>query len=76
MEHVGGVRLAGTLELRLRAAEDHPRVEGWHEGAEWIDSGTLLERVNFVGKELGNVKNPGVRGIIDRRIKSSIAVAK
>ena len=30
-----------------------PSVEGWHEGAEWIDSGALVERVNFVGKELG-----------------------
>jgi len=33
---------------------------------EWIDSGALVERVNFVGKELSNVKNPGSRRIIDR----------
>jgi hypothetical protein len=39
---------------------------GWHEGAEWIDSGALVERVNFVSKEMGNVMNPGVRSIIDR----------
>jgi hypothetical protein len=43
-----------------------PSVEGWHEGAEWIDSGALVERVNFVGKELGNPGNPGVKAIIDR----------
>lgn len=31
-----------------------------------IDSGALVERVNFVGKELGNPDNPGVKAIIDR----------
>ena len=24
-----------------------PTVEGWHTGHEWIDSGTLVERINF-----------------------------
>ena len=43
-----------------------PSVEGWHEGLEWIDSGSLLERINFIAKELSNVHNPGVRAIIDR----------
>ena len=33
---------------------------------EWIDSGSLLERINFIAKELSNVQNPGVRAIIDR----------
>jgi hypothetical protein len=41
-------------------------VEGWHEGVEWIDSGALVERVNFAAKELGDVSRPGVRAIIDR----------
>jgi hypothetical protein len=48
-----------------------PSVEGWHEGAEWIDSGALVERVNFASKELGNVMNPGVRSIIDRLASES-----
>jgi hypothetical protein len=43
-----------------------PSVEGWHEGTEWIDSGSLVERINFITKELSNVRNPGVRAIIDR----------
>ncbi len=41
-------------------------VEGWHEGEEWIDSGALVERVNFVASELGDVNKPGIRAIIDR----------
>ena len=77
---IGAVRLAGSYRQPTFGADQlarytmymgqglfqPPSVEGWHEGMEWIDSGTLLERVNFVGSELGNVKNPGVRAIIDR----------
>ena len=33
---------------------------------EWIDSGSLVERINFITRELGNVQNPGVRAIINR----------
>ena len=43
-----------------------PSVEGWHEGMEWIDSGSLVERVNFAAQELSSLDKPGVRAIIDR----------
>jgi uncharacterized protein (DUF1800 family) len=43
-----------------------PTVEGWHTGQEWIDSGTLVERINFTADQLGNIKLPGIRAIIDR----------
>ena len=43
-----------------------PTVEGWHTGPEWIDSGTLVERVNFAAAQVGNTRLPGVRAIIDR----------
>jgi uncharacterized protein (DUF1800 family) len=43
-----------------------PTVEGWHEGTEWINSGSLIERVNFAAKLMSNVDRPGVRAIIDR----------
>lgn len=43
-----------------------PTVEGWHSGREWIDSGTLVERINFAADQVGNVELPGVRAIIDR----------
>ena len=43
-----------------------PSVEGWHEGAEWIDSGSLVERVNFASRYLGDPGSPGVRAIADR----------
>ena len=43
-----------------------PTVEGWHTGKEWIDSGTLVERINFVGDQVGNLDLPGVKLIADR----------
>ena len=48
-----------------------PSVEGWHQGVEWIDTGTLVERVNFSSKHLGNLDAPGVRAIVER-IKSQM----
>jgi len=43
-----------------------PTVEGWHTGKEWIDSGTLVERINFTADNVGNTNLPGVRAIITR----------
>jgi uncharacterized protein (DUF1800 family) len=43
-----------------------PTVEGWHTGKEWIDSGTLVERINFTADYVGNVNLPGVQDIIAR----------
>ena len=43
-----------------------PTVEGWHTGAEWINGGTLNERVNFAVNEVGDATKPGVREIVDR----------
>ena len=43
-----------------------PTVEGWHTGPEWIDSGTLVERVNFAAECLGKTDLPGVRAMIER----------
>ncbi len=43
-----------------------PSVEGWHTGAEWINSGTLMKRVNFAASVLGDADRPGIRAILDR----------
>jgi uncharacterized protein (DUF1800 family) len=43
-----------------------PTVEGWHTGKEWIDSGTLVERINFTADYLANTNLPGVQDIITR----------
>ena len=43
-----------------------PTVEGWHTGREWIDSGALVERVNFAADQIGDTSKPGVRRLIQR----------
>jgi uncharacterized protein (DUF1800 family) len=80
-EHVVGImRLVGdyaspkpgfgdiSLECRYMGQDllNPPSVEGWHMGKEWIDTGCLVERVNFGAKQLGDVSKPGVQRIIER----------
>jgi len=43
-----------------------PSVEGWHTGAEWINSGSLMQRVNFTAELVGDVSRPGIKAILDR----------
>ena len=45
---------------------DPPSVEGWHTGKEWINSGALVERVNFASSRVGDVTKPGVKSLINR----------
>lgn len=77
---VGGLRFAGSYDKRPVLGVETiaqqtffmgqgllmpPTVEGWHEGDEWVDSGALVERINFVSNEMRNVNHPGIRYIID-----------
>jgi uncharacterized protein (DUF1800 family) len=43
-----------------------PSVEGWHTGREWINSGSLMARINFVASQVGDPSLPGVRAIVER----------
>ena len=42
-----------------------PSVEGWREGVDWIDTGTLIERINFASEQFGDSRKPGVGAMID-----------
>ena len=84
---VGTMRLVGdfsspkpgmnamALNIRYMGQDlmNPPTVEGWHTGREWIDSGTLVERINFTADAVGNTSLPGVQTII-RRLASEGAV--
>ena len=56
------------MELRYMGQDiaNPPTVEGWHTGKEWINSGTLVERINWTADYVGNVNLSGVRSIINR----------
>ena len=43
-----------------------PSVEGWHSGVEWVNSGSLIKRTNFIAKMLSEAHHPGLRRMIDR----------
>jgi len=40
-----------------------PSVEGWHTGKEWIDGGTLVQRINFIADRVGDLNYPGIQDI-------------
>jgi hypothetical protein len=52
-----------------------PTVEGWHTGHEWIDSGTLVERINFASSYLGNTTLPGVQDMISRLMARGVSLS-
>ena len=82
---VGTLRLAGGLDIPSsdtyaaagacsvmgQALLSPPSVEGWQGGSEWINTGTYVQRVNFVGRILGDPTKPGVRAIVDRIARSA-----
>jgi uncharacterized protein (DUF1800 family) len=49
-----------------QALMDPPSVEGWHTGNEWINSGSLLARINFVADRVADTNLPGVKSIVDK----------
>ena len=54
---------------------DPPSVEGWHTGKEWINSGALVKRVNFLTDTMGDVNLPGVRKIIEKVAEGSVTTS-
>ena len=67
----GSAGAAGATGSMGQALYRPPSVEGWHEGKEWIESGALMERVNFVAKLFRDPSKQGVRDIIDRIASSN-----
>ena len=76
----GAVRMSGghrfpdvsDINLGLQAGFmgqqllDPPSVEGWHTGNEWINTASLMTRINFAAEQFADASLPGVRSIIER----------
>ncbi len=45
-----------------------PSVEGWDGGLAWIDTGALVERMNFASETLGDSGTPGARALMRRLV--------
>ena len=41
-----------------------PSVKGWDGGLSWINTGLLMERVNFAAQEIGDLNKPGVQELV------------
>ena len=54
-----------------QAILDPPSVEGWHTGKEWINSGSLVKRINFVADRVSDTELPGVKSIVKRVAESN-----
>ncbi len=62
----GLVEIAGMTTVMGQHLMNPPTVEGWHTGKEWIDGGTLNERINFAVSEMSDAGKPGIQAIISR----------
>jgi hypothetical protein len=52
-----------------------PSVEGWHTGKEWIDGGSLVQRINFIADRVGNLTYPGIRDIVQALASEGPAIS-
>ena len=77
---VGTLRLTGDMkgpDKRLmemgqqtnymgQSLHDPPSVEGWQTGRDWINSGSVVKRINIVADHVSNLDLPGVQSIVRR----------
>jgi uncharacterized protein (DUF1800 family) len=66
----GLLALDSASTLMGQKLMDPPTVEGWHTGKEWIDGGTLTERVNFAVDQVKSTSKPGPQAVL-RRLRQS-----
>ena len=63
---LNGSLFEGPMAIMGQRLMNPPTVEGWHTGHEWIDSGTLSERVGFVENQFRDISKPGIKSMIER----------
>jgi uncharacterized protein (DUF1800 family) len=64
-----------ACQVMGQALFDPPSVEGWHTGKEWIDGGTLVERVNFAVGKVRDPRTPCVTAITNRLAEDGAPVS-
>ena len=62
----GITNLANAANFMGQEILNPPTVEGWHTGTEWVDTGTLVERVNSSTLVIGDTLQPGIQTMIQR----------
>ena len=54
------------MDFMGQTLNNPPSVEGWDGGLAWIDTGALVERMNFASEELGSTETPGGQALMRR----------
>ena len=62
--------LHGLSTVMGQTLLDPPTVEGWHTGKEWIDGGSLTERINYAVDLISDMNNSGSKSLVDSLIYS------
>ena len=60
------ISLAGSASSTGQALLNPPSVEGWHTGKEWLNTASLVNRVNFAVQQFSDVDRLGVRSMVGR----------
>ncbi|MGH2368651.1 MAG: DUF1800 domain-containing protein [Chloroflexota bacterium] len=60
----GVQRLAAATNYMGQELLNPPSVKGWDGGLAWINTGLLMERVNFAAQELGDPTKPGAQQLV------------
>jgi hypothetical protein len=68
----GDANLLGVMGQQLL---NPPSVEGWHTGTEWLDTGNLVERINYAASKFADVNKPGIKEMIGRLAADAGGVA-
>ena len=63
--------LHGLSTVMGQTLLDPPTVEGWHTGKEWIDGGSLTERINYAVDLVTDMNNSGSKNLVENLISSN-----
>ena len=67
--------LHGLSTVMGQTLLDPPTVEGWHTGKEWIDGGSLTERINYAVGLISDMNNSGSKNLVDMIINPKVELS-
>jgi len=68
MPRYEAIAKTSRMQFMGQSLSNPPSVEGYDGGLAWIDTGALVERMNFASEELGNTGTPGSQALVKRLV--------
>ena len=66
MPRYEAIAKTSRMQFMGQSLSNPPSVEGYDGGLAWIDTGALVERMNFASEELGDASTPGSQALVKR----------